>query len=933
MRVRLLGPVDVLVEGVPVEVAGLRRTAVLAALALHAGQVVGARQLVDVVWGDAPPPGATATLRSHVSYLRRILGPAARILSQGAGYLLDVGEQGTDVQVVEWLIGQANATADQERRASRLREALGLSRGRPLGELAGSAWFDGQAHRLADLLARGRELLVDAQLALGRHADLVPELEAASRAHPHHEPTYRQLILALYRCGRQSEALSAYQRLRRALDDDLGIAPSQPLRDLETAILRQDPELDLEPGGASQDRSPQTLSGSARPLVAPRQLPMPPRSFTGRAAELRRLGDPAAAAGPGAGRIWAIDGAGGIGKTWLALHWAHTHAESFPDGQLYVDLRGFASSTTVMEPGEAIRSFLDALGAGPDRIPAGFDAQLSLYRSLTAGKRLLVVLDNARDVAQVRPLLPASPDSVVLVTSRNQLTGLITTEDARPLKLDLLTVAEARDLLRIRLGADRVAAEPQAVDNLITQCARLPLALAIVAAQATLHPEVPLADLFASLRQASSGLDGFIADDFGTDLRTVFSWSYRALDPDTARMFRLLGLVPGPNISAAAAAGLAGLPSRQAKALLKRLARAHLLTRGGDGRYALHDLLRVYAAELAGTEDPDDERSAAQRRLADHYLHTVHRAAMLLQPHRHPITLVAPEPGIVAEDLADSAAGLAWFAAEHRSLVTVSELTARLGLDAHAWQLAWSMQEFLNRGRHFVDMHAVFTRGLAAAVHRGDLAAIAHTHRGLGIVSVHTGDLDDAQRRYETALELYGQLGDHAGQATASMNLANAAEARGEQTRALRYAYQILAHYRAAGHAVGQARAYNAIGWCHGTLGEYQRALRWCRRALPILQRHDDVQGAAYTLDSLAYLHRKAGDHDLAITCYRQAHALYRSGGEPSGEADVLTGIGDIHHETGNPDAARAAWEQALEILRTLDHPDAAHLEEKLKAL
>lgn len=909
---RVLGDLEVQVGGRLLVLGPARQRCVLAALLIDAGRPVAVDRLVRRVWGDAPPPGWQSTLYGYLSRIRQVLqaGGHARIVRQSGGYVLQVDRSDVDLYQFQDQVARARAGHDDQIADELFGRALGLWRGEAFASLD-SPWL----HDLRDDLSRERLAAevdhTDVLLRLGRHAEVLEGAAARAAMLPLDERVVGQLMLALHRAGRTAEALAHYSALRLTLADELGI----------------------EPGGALQDLYLQMLDRPVRQLPVPRQLPMPPRSFTGRAAELRQLGDPAGTETPGAGRIWAIDGAGGMGKTWLALHWAHAHAESFPDGQLYVDLRGFASSTTVMEPAEAIRSFLDALGAGPDRIPAGFDAQLSLYRSMTSGKRLLVVLDNARDVAQVRPLLPTSPDCVVLVTSRNQLTGLITTEDALPLTLDLLTVAEARDLLRIRLGADRVAAEPVAVDDLITRCARLPLALAIVAARATIHAEVPLAELFASLREAGTGLDGFVADDFGTDLRTVFSWSYRALDPDTARMFRLLGLVPGPDISAAAAAGLAGLLPRQAKALLKRLARAHLLTRGGDGRYALHDLLRVYATELAGTEDPEEVRPAAQRRLADHYLHTLYRAAMLLQPHRHPILLRAPADDVVAEDLADKAAGLSWFAAEHRNLVTVSELTTRLGLDTHTWQLAWSMQEFLNRGRHFADMHAVFTRGLDAAVRLGDDAAIAHTHRGLGIVSVHTGDPDEAHRRYQTALHLYGTLGDHAGQATTSMNLANAAETRGDRTQALRYSYQVLAHYRAAGHAVGQARAYNAIGWCHGTLGEHRRALRWCRRALPILREHDDIQGAAYTLDSLAYLHRTVGDHHLAITYYRQAHALYRSDGEPTGEADVLTGIGDIHHDTGNPGAARAAWRQALEILRSLNHPDAAHLEDKLKAL
>ena len=444
-------------------------------------------------------------------------------------------------------------------------------------------------------------------------------------------------------------------------------------------------------------------AGAALPppplVMAPRQLPAMVAGFVGRAAELTALDSLLEeSADAGTVMISVVGGTAGVGKTSLAVRWAHTVAGQFPDGQLYVDLRGFDPSGSPMTSAEAVRGFLDAFEVPPERVPVSLDAQAALYRTLLAGRRVLVVADNARDAEQVRPLLPGSVGCVVVVTSRNRLTSLISAEGARPLTLNLLTCEEAGQLLSRRVGASRVAAEPQAAEKIIALCTRLPLALSIVAARAAAHPGFSLETLAAELRDAPcaplGALDG---GDRVTDMRAVFHWSYRQLSSSAARLFRLLGLHGGPDVTALAAASLAGLPQQAVRPLLTELTLAHMVTEHVAGRFALHDLLRAYAAEHANISNADDERQAAVRRMLDHYLHSAYNAAIWLHPRASPITLAPPVPGVVPQQLADDTAALAWFEAEYPVLLRTIKLSADTGQTVHAWQLPWTLTEFFAR--------------------------------------------------------------------------------------------------------------------------------------------------------------------------------------------------------------------------------------------
>ncbi|HZM79714.1 MAG TPA: tetratricopeptide repeat protein [Candidatus Limnocylindrales bacterium] len=700
-------------------------------------------------------------------------------------------------------------------------------------------------------------------------------------------------------------------------------------RNMENALEDQAAQRERVAGGAEPIRG-------HRPAV-PAQLPADTAAFTGRTRHLAGLdkflpgGNEAPAT---AVAISAIGGTAGVGKTALAVHWAHRVRDRFPDGQLYVNLRGFDPGGQVMSPAEALRRFLDALEVPPERIPADLDAQAALYRTQLARRRMLIVLDNARDSVQVRPLLPGASTCLVLVTSRNQLSGLVAADGAHPITLGLLTQAEARQLLTHRLGPERVTAEPDAVEQIIAACARLPLALAIVAARAATEPHLPLHALAGELRDnnssGSSGwLDTLSTDDPATDVRAVFSWSYRTLTPDAAGLFRLLGLHPGPDTSTAAAASLAALSLAEVRSLLGELTRANLLIEHVPGRYTFHDLLRAYATEQAHTTDPDQQRHAATHRILDHYLHTSHTAALLLDPYRDPIALTAAQPGVIPEHPADYQQALDWFTAEHPVLLAAVDRSAT-GFDTHTWQLTWALGDFLALRGHWHGWAATGQAAVAAAERLANLTAQAGAHRRLAHAYLQLGRLDDAHIQLRHALDLHTQAGDLAGQARTHFSLGYLWERRGCPAEVLHHARQSLDLYQVAGHRRGQARALNAVGWSHALLGDHQQALTSCQQALTLFQELDDRLGQAAAWDSLGYAHYHLGHHDQAIICSQHSIGLYQDLGDRYFEAHVLSHLGDTHHAAGNLQAARDAWQQALTILEQLDHPDAETVRAKL---
>ena len=670
---------------------------------------------------------------------------------------------------------------------------------------------------------------------------------------------------------------------------------------------------------------------------APRQLPAGARHFTGRDRELRFLtavlegSEPDSEPTGGTVVISAIGGMAGVGKTAVALQWAHDQAGRFPDGQLYANLRGFDPAGTPLSAATVVRSFLEALGVPVARIPANVQARLGLYRSMLVGKRMLIVLDNARDVGQVRPLIPASAGCMVLVTSRSQLTELIALDGAASLTVGLLALEEARELLARRLGDERIAREQAAADRVIGLCARLPLALNIAAAQALTRPTMPLSQLADELGDTRYRLDVLSAGQAGADVRAVFSWSYRRLSAPAARLFRLLGLHPGPDISLLAAAGLAGLGPDQARRALDEMTSAHVVTEHSPGRYLLHDLLRMYAAEQAQSYESEDERHTAMRRMLDHYLRTAHAAATLFAVHSEPLRLPESCVGAGGKRLTDYASAAAWCKADEAALTAAVTYAATAGFAAHAWQLAWCIEAFPDWWRRWQDLAATGVIVLTAAERAGDLTGQAHVHRLLGKALTTGGRHQEARSHLERAVALLERLSDRLSQADTELTLAHVLCELDEPAAALARSTHALGIYQSVGHQAGQARALNSVGWEHLLVGRYLQGLAFCERALELAREAGDPSMRwleAATLDSIGFAHHHLGRRNLAVARYRQALAV--ADGDTGLKAAVLDHLGDSYEVDGDRAAALAAWAQALRIFEDAHHPAADQIRAKI---
>ncbi|HZM83498.1 MAG TPA: BTAD domain-containing putative transcriptional regulator [Candidatus Limnocylindrales bacterium] len=888
LEVRLLGPLEVVLHGRPVRLTGRLRTLLLV-LAMSAGKAVSVFQLAEALWGERLPANPRASVQTYITRLRETLG-AELISTSPPGYALTA-----DVDADRFLELLEN---DDDRQG--LSEALSLWRGIPF-EGTQSDWLEGvEGPRLLERYLAATERAVDLDLRDGRHSEWVAPLRRLLAEHPLRESLAERLMLVLERSGRRAEALDLYESVRRLIAGELGADPGKVLRDLHTHLLA-DPEPEK----------------SAQLVVVPRQLPpdLGGGGFAGREAELSTLDESRSA-------VAVIGGAAGIGKTALALHWAHRVKEDFPDGQLYVNLRGFDPSGEPMPAAEAVRGFLDALGVGPDRVPTGLEAQTGLYRSLTAGKRMLILLDNARDAEQVRPLLPSSPESLCLVTSRDQLLGLVAGSGARPVMLSALPQPAARHLLESRLGAQRVSEDPWAAYRIIERCAGLPLALAIVAARAALHPEFPLEMVAAQLDQ---GLPA--------DVGTVFSWSYHTLGPDTARLFRALGLHGGPDFAAPAAASLAAVTPAQAATALHELAAAHLLIERTPGRYTFHDLLRAYAIELTHEHDPDHAREAAVGRVLDHYAHSAHHAAERLDPIRRSPALEAPPAGVTVVESKHRDAAMEWFVTEQQVLLRAVETAVAKGFDRQAIILAWALFPFLDLRGHWDDALVSQNAALRAALRVGDLAVEADVHRWMVRALLRLDMPREAEKHLRRALEIAIELDDSAARARAHHLLAGFYERQGRYSDALREVQLELEHFTASGQRRGQATALNGVGWFHAKLGDHRAALRYCRQALELHHELGNLFGQASTWDSLGFAHENLGEHRQALECYEHSLALYHRLGDRFGTADTLVRIGDAHRAAGDTDPAVRAWRRALEILNELGHADAVKVSHKLTAL
>jgi tetratricopeptide (TPR) repeat protein len=776
------------------------------------------------------------------------------------------------------LVAQARAS-EPEMASQLLAEALTLWRGNPLADIHSDTLRREVAPRLAEQLLSAAELRFDVELGLGRHNSIIGELRDLTASNPLRERFWAQLITALYRSGRQAEALQAFQDVRKVLADELGIDPGPELLELHRQVLTGDPAL-------------ATLV--ARPPL-PRQLPPPAGGFVGRIADLAAL-DQLLDRHPA---IAVVSAGGGFGKTSLVLRWAHDRIDRFPDGQLFVNLRGFDPSGPPLPPVMAVRGFLEAFGVTPASIPVDPDAQTALYRSLVADKRMLIVLDNAVDSSQVAPLLPGSPTCTVLVTSRNQLGGLMATHHALPLALDVLSEHEARDLLVAHLGAERVAAEPSAVADIVARCASLPLALSIVAARASGHADFPLSTLADELAEAR--LDALDAGELSANLRAVFSWSYHALGSAAAELFGMLGLTVGPDIGLPAVASLAGLPTPLARKLLRELENSHLVSQHAPGRYRMHDLVRLYAAERGL---PGPARRAALRRLLDFYLHTARSGELTLYEHSHPIELEPAAAGTQPISLDNYDEAMAWFDTEHPNLLATTRAAVGQGQHDVVWGLAWSLSSYHWRRSRLQEDLAIWRAAVTATEALG--AHELSARRFLGRALTRVGQAEEALQQ----LTLATQDDDLHERAQAYHTLAWYWEQNGDDRRGLASAKQGLALFEQIGATAGLAKALNAVGWYEARLGDYEQGRRHCERALALSSRQmAEVRYGLY--DSLGFIAYRAGDHEAALGYYQQALSLIREMGNIYEEPNVLVHIGQVRLADGDPEQARQTWLEA----------------------
>lgn len=659
--------------------------------------------------------------------------------------------------------------------------------------------------------------------------------------------------------------------------------------------------------------------------ASPATLPGDIASFTGREPALAALDTLLDRA-----RIAAVTGIAGVGKTALAVHWAHRVSERFPDGRLHVDLRGFDPGGAPVTPADAMRGVLDALGVPAGRIPVDAAALAGFYRSAFARRRCLLLLDNAADGEQVRPLLPGASEARVVITSRTRLLGLVATHEAVPVPLEPLDAAAAGAVLRRRIG-DRLDREPGARDELVLRCAGLPLALALVAARAVVDPTTPMAALVTEIGERGTSAALAAVRDPAADPRQVFGWSYGALAPADQRLFRLTGLHPGPDLTVPAAASLVGDDPARVAAGLDRLVQAGVLGEPVPGRYALHDLLREFAADRAATEDPPAERTAASTRLLDHYLRSALAADRALEPERDPVRPPDASAGIHPEAPADATAALAWFSAERPVLMRLLRMAREAGADRHLCAMAWSLVAYFDLQGHWADFAASQREAVAATRRLGDRAAEGRALRHLANADLQLGDVDQAREHLDAAVELFAADGDPGGEAHAHLNLYVLHERGGNPAAGAEHAQRALALYRAAGHRVGEAAARNSLGFALAHLGDPAAGLEHCTAALESSRRDGNRLGEAHVRDSLGYIHTRLADRTAATGQYEAAIELFVACGDRYNEAATLLNLGDAHAAGGGLDTAATAWARAAAVWEEIGHPRAVEAHARLE--
>lgn len=969
MEFRLLGGVEARSGADPVDLGPVRQRSVLAALLVDVNRTVSADRLVLRVWGDGPPRRAKDTLYSYLSRLRRALSGAAALSHRHGGYAIAADELAVDMHRFRHLLGQARAAGDDASAMESFRQALALWRGEPF-EGIDTPWFNAAREALVTERLAADLDCADLRLRLGDHAALLPVLSERSTAHPLDERIAAQYMLALYRCGRQADALAHYRRVRATLADELGIDPGPGLQRLHEAVLAGALEPGPRPAVASAAApAPVADPVSAYPPVSDWtvqcQLPLDTPGFVGRAALIPHLEEELAASAATSATAAApvvLSGSPGVGKTALAVHVGHRLRAAFPDGQWYACLSGNGDRPP-RDPAEVLSSLLLASGLAPHTVPESLEDRAAAFRSRLADRRVLLVLDDAADAEQMRPLLPGTAGAAVLVTSRSDLRGLTASHAARTVPLDVLAPAEAHALLDGTLGAGRVREEPEGAARLAELCARLPLALRIAAANLAARPDRSLLSYATELAADGRLAKLSVAGDRQAAVRTAFDRSYAALEPEAARLFRLLGLHPGPDFTAEAAAALLDAPRPEAERLLDRLTTAGLVQHATADRYQFHDLLRLYAAEHAA-DAPD--RAAAWHRLCDWYLATTDAATAF----DYTSSAQLPRTRSRSTRFDDRHEALAWLEAERAGLAALVLRTADAGPREISWQLADQLSIYLYARRHTTDWENTTTAALRAAEHDGETLAQAVLWGSITLMRQHAGDTEGTREALHRAQEGYQQAGFAPGEVSILTNLAIHYAQRGEMRRALdcqQSGYPLL---RALDQPVLLARAFNIMGAIHGWLGEFDRAVDLATEAIETSREHDRSPGTISPLinravarhglghyaearadgtealrlcrhhrhrmseaaahEILARVNRDTRRLDLARTHAEQGLRTAREVGDRAHEAGCLTTLGAVHPLDGHPDLAIAHLHEALDLTRRcgLRHQEAeAHVE------
>lgn len=937
-RFRVLGPVEVRGPLGRARLVGARQRSVIALLALHPGVTVPRWRLIDGLWGERPPRTAVKSLHSHVARVRQALeacGLAGVLVTAEPGYRLEVDPDRVDAARFEAMVrrgrdalaGSAAATAAAELRAALAcwRAEVALADAEPCG------WAAAEVERLAQVRLTACEALWQAELRLGNHAAAVGELERLLVAYPRREKLVELLMLALHRAGRTTDALAAYQRLRVGLAEELGVDPGPQLLALHARILRADPDLDAAPDtihrAGQGAMEPATGADPAvewlpafSPAAAPAQLPAPVGHFTGRDRPLSTL-DRLLAGGTST-RIALITGLAGIGKTSLAVHWAHRVAGEFPDGQLFVDLRGH-EPRSALAPERALAHVLRSLGVPSDRVPADLDEQASLYRSLLHGRRVLVLLDNAGSTETVLPLVPAGGGNLLLVTSRSRLPALTTHHEVTVVGLDPLAHPEAVSLLGKVLGSRRLAAEPAATDELVRLCDRMPLALRIAAAKLATQPDQPVRDLVSGLA-ADDRLEALSVDGGARSVRAVFASSYRALSEPAARVFRRLGTHPGPSFTADLAAAVAGLTPAAAGTVLAELAAHHLVVDAGLSRFRCHDLTARYARGCAEADEPAAVRAEVAQRLVEWYVAVAHAANRVVDPGRDRVT---PEPRFPAPPVPfepEHRAALRYLNGERHNLLPVVRYALELGHHTAVCHLAYLLTGFYDSRGHGEERIEMCRLAVTAADRAGDPALAGLMRSGLGMAY-------NATRRYQEALAVLGEAlplvraaDDRRGEGHVLNNIAAAHTGLRQFDAAVAAFTQALSVHGASDNRLGVALAHYNLGHVQVRLRRPEVGLAHYREALALAPEIDSPRIEAAILAGLGEAYLLLGDHPRAVAHYQHALDVRRRIGDRRVEPDTLCDLGTAYLRGGDYPPAVAHFQQALAVSAATGDPNAA---------